>query len=180
LKDGAGTGYALGLGVSNRPGHRKWAHGGGTSGFVSQNFTLPDQHIAVAVLTNQDDSSAQEISAKIEQILVGAPEDPEAASTLERMRKIFIDLQHGKLDRLLFTDDANAYFSPRVIADFSASLKRLGQPEGFRQTATELRGGMTYRHFRIRTRTKTLTLSTFIMPDGKVAQYLISAAPAVD
>lgn len=177
LKDGAGTGYALGLGVTNRPGHRKWAHGGGTSGFVSQNFTLPDEHIAVAVLTNQDDSSAQEISAKIEQILVGPPEDPEAASTLERMRKIFVDLQHGKLDRSLFTDDANAYFSPRVIADFSASLKRLGAPEGFRQVATELRGGMTYRHFRIRTRTKTLTLSTFIMPDAKVAQYLISAAP---
>ncbi len=59
------------------------------------------------------------------------------------------------------------------MADAAASLKPLGTPTGFRQTSVSLRGGMTYRHFRIEFKDKSLHLSTFTMPDGKLDQYLI-------
>ena len=46
----------------------------------------------------------------------------------------------------------------------------------FRQIDDGLRGGMTYRIFRIIHIDRRLTLSTYTYPDGKLEQYL--AAPA--
>jgi hypothetical protein len=82
-------------------------------------------------------------------------------------------LQEGKIDRQLLNSDADAYFTPQVLQDAGASLKPLGAPESFRQTSVEQRGGMTYRHFQIGFKGKSLHLSTFTTVDGKVAQYLI-------
>jgi D-alanyl-D-alanine carboxypeptidase len=176
LKNGAGTGYALGLGVSNRDGHRIWAHGGGVAGFISRNMTLPDDRMSIAVFTNQDDPAAARIAQDIEQILLAPPADPQAAPSLQTARRIFQDLQQGKLDRGQFTADANAYFTPQAVADFTASLGPLGAATGFVQTRAEDRGGMRHRGYSIRTATKSLTLSTFTTPDGKLAQYLIYPA----
>ena len=53
LKSGTGTGYGLGLFLSaDSNGHRRWGHSGGAAGFFSYNVTLPDDHMAVTVLTN--------------------------------------------------------------------------------------------------------------------------------
>jgi D-alanyl-D-alanine carboxypeptidase len=100
-------------------------------------------------------------------------EDPQAVRELEQARRIFAGLQEGKIDRSLLTSDADAYFTPQVLQDASASLKPLGNPESFRQTSVQLRGGMTYRHFEIGFKSKSLRLSTFTAADGKLAQYLI-------
>jgi D-alanyl-D-alanine carboxypeptidase len=177
LKNGAGTGYALGLGVSNRDGHRIWAHGGGVAGFISSNRTLPDDRMSITVFTNQDDPAAARIAQDIEQILIAPPADPQAAPSLETARRIFQDLQQGKFDRSQFTEDGNAYFTPQAVADFTASLSPLGAVASFVQTRAGDRGGMTYRGYSIRTATRSLTLSTFTTPDGKLAQYLIHPAP---
>jgi hypothetical protein len=40
------------------------------------------------------------------------------------------------------------------------------------------RGGMTSRSYRIRAGGKTLSLSTVVAPDGRIAQYLIAVVPA--
>jgi CubicO group peptidase (beta-lactamase class C family) len=176
LKNGAGTGYALGLGVSNRNGHRKWAHGGGADGFISENFTLPDDKISVTVLTNQEDPAAHQIATDIEGILIAPPVDPEAPAALERVRGIFAGLQNGKLDRSLLSDDGNAYFTPAVIADFEKSLKPLGAPVAFKQSSMSLRGGMVFRSFSMKTASKALLLTTFALGDGKLAQYMIYPA----
>ena len=176
LKNGSGTGYALGLSVSNKDGHRRWAHGGGTSGFVSSNVTLPDDKIAITVLTNQDGPGAGPIVSEIERILLPPKADPEAAASLAGMRKLFDGLRRGELDRSMLTGDANAYFSEQVITDFTNSLREVGEVTEFSQTNMSLRGGMTSRAFSIKTATKALTLSTFEKPDGKVDQFLIYAA----
>jgi hypothetical protein len=42
-----------------------------------------------------------------------------------------------------------------------------------KQTAVELRGGMTYRHFEIKFKDKSLRLSTLTVAGGKLEQYLI-------
>jgi hypothetical protein len=70
--------------------------------------------------------------------------------------------------------DADSFFSARVLADAASSLKPLGTPTSFEQMSYGLRGGMTYRNFRIGFASgKPLRLSTFTTPDGKLAQYLI-------
>jgi CubicO group peptidase (beta-lactamase class C family) len=175
LKNGAPTNYALGLGVSNAAGHPKLEHGGAVSGFVSDNAVWLEQGAAVVVFTNLDGSSAaHSIANQIAPLLLSEKQDPQAAQQLEQARRVFSDLQEGKIDRSLLTPDADAYFTPQVLADASTSLKLLGAPQGFEQTFVGLRGGMMTRHFRIRFSSgKSLDLTTFSTPEGKLAQYLI-------
>ncbi len=174
LNNGSPTRYALGVGVSDAGGHPKLSHGGAVSGFVSENTVWLDARSAVVVFTNLDGSSAPSaITDQIAPLLLAEVQDPHAAQELEQARRVFGDLQQGKIDRSLLTSDADAYFTPQVVSDAQASLKPLGAPETFRQLSVELRGGMTYRHFEIRFKGKALHLSTFTTPDGKLAQYLI-------
>jgi hypothetical protein len=176
LKGGTGTGYALGLDVSKTNGHRRWAHSGGAAGFNSYNATFPDDKISVTVLTNGEDGAASRIEREIEHLMLAPVTDPQAPLILEHARQIFIGLQKGKLEDALVSDDLKTYFTPQAIADFAASLGPLGAPSGFSQTASEGRGGMTFRSFLIRTSSKSLNLSTYVTPDGKFAQFLISPA----
>ena len=113
------------------------------------------------------------LTDQITPLLVGETDDPNGAEELARARRIFGDLQQGKIDRTLLTRDAEAFFTPQVLADAEASLKPLGAPESIQQRSVELRGGMTYRHFEIKCKAKALHLSTFTTPEGKLAQYLI-------
>jgi hypothetical protein len=111
-------------------------------------------------------------------LVLAQAEDPEAASALDRVRRVFSGLQEGQLDRSLLDSEANAYFTPEVIADYAASLKPFGTPSSFTQTAKADRGGMTSRTFAIRAGERSLRLSTFFTPDGQIAQYLVYPAPA--
>lgn len=174
LTNGVGTSYGLGVGVSLTNARRRIAHGGEVSGFTATNDVFPDDHIAVAVFTNLDATNASaEMAAKIEEI-VFAQNEPGKNAALARMKNIFAALQHGKLDRSLFTANANAYFDPQAIADFASALGSLGTPKKFEQIAQGLRGGMTLRRYEIKFAKKTLRLTTFLMPDGKIEQYQIA------
>ena len=173
LKNGAGTGYALGLSVSNKDGHRRWSHTGGASGYLSINYTLPDDRMAVTVLTNSETEAFRMISQQIDRILLAKPKDPDATSSLEIAKKVFLGLQRGELDRSLVTEDAKAYFTAQAIADYASSLGPLGAPTEFRQTGAEERGGMTERNFAVRAGGKSLYVSTYWTGDGKLAQYLV-------
>ncbi|MGO9256166.1 MAG: serine hydrolase domain-containing protein [Bryobacteraceae bacterium] len=174
LRNGTPTNYALGVGVSNAGGHPKLSHGGAVSGFVSLNTVWPDQGTALVVFANADGSSAPEsIANQIAPLLLTEAEDPQAEGALQQARRIFDGLLEGKIERDLLTSNANAYFTGQVLADASASLKALGPPESLKQTSVELRGGMTYRHFEIKFKDKSLHLSTLTVPGGKLEQYLI-------
>jgi len=174
LANGAPTGYALGVGVTDADGHPMLQHGGAVSGFVSLNTVWPDQRAALAVFVNMDGSSAPgAITRQIAPLLLAETEDPHAAQQLEQARAILAGLQQGKIDRSLLDADADAYFTPQVLSDAAAGLGPLGEPQTFRQTSVELRGGMTYRHYQIQFPGKALHLSTFTTSGGKLAQYLI-------
>jgi len=173
LKDGVGTGYGLGVSVRNTNGHRSISHGGEVSGFVANNVVLPDDKIAVVVLTNQDASSAaSDIGQQVVALLLKAdnPNDPRQD---EVTRKVYDGLQQGKIERSLFTDNANAYFTAQALKDYADSLGPLGAPNTFTQTRTALRGGMTERVYAVKYPKKTLDIVIYQMPDGKIEQYLV-------
>jgi CubicO group peptidase (beta-lactamase class C family) len=174
LNNGKSTGYGLGLGVGKTAaGHRRWAHGGGTAGFISQNVTYPDDKMAITVLTNGEAGAAGRIHHEIEQIMLEPAANAASASALANARKIYEGLAAGRVEHELLASDAIAYFSPQVVKDYEASLKPLGTPTQFRQTGSAERGGMTIRSYRVNTRTKTVVISTFVDPSGKFAQFLI-------
>jgi CubicO group peptidase (beta-lactamase class C family) len=175
LKNGLDTHYGLGVDVNSQGGHRAISHGGEVSGFTATNTVFPDDRAAVVVLTNQDAASASgAIAGGIGQILF-ATNDPATPAKLEQAKKIFADLQEGKIDRSLFTDNANFYFSEDALKDFQAGLGPLGTPQSFTQASQGLRGGMTLRVYLIRFPQRMLRAWTYEMPDGKLEQYQIAA-----
>ena len=174
LKNGVATQYALGVNVTSQGGHRALSHGGEVSGFTAQNIVLPDDRVAVVVLTNQDAASAAGPIASGIPPMLFATNDPATAAKLEQAKKIFEDLQHGKIDRSLFTENANAYFSEQALADFKNSLGPLGKPQSFTQTSQSLRGGMVGRVYQVRFAQKTIRAWTYEMPNGKLEQFQVA------
>lgn len=175
LRNGASSGYGLGLFLGPVSGHRAWSHGGEVSGFVSDNIVLPDDHAAVVVLTNEDNSSAAATIAEKIAPLLFAPSPTASPAIQARDRSIFEKLQHGAIDPALFTENGRDYFTPEALADFATGLKPLGQPTEFNLVRQSIRGGMTTRVYDIKFTRKTLRLVLREMPDGKIEQYQISA-----
>jgi D-alanyl-D-alanine carboxypeptidase len=175
LENGAPLNYALGVRVSNASGHPRLQHGGAVSGFVSSNTVWLDQGAAVVVFTNMDGSSVPRlVTDQVAPLLLAEKQDPQAPQQLAQARRVFSDLQQGKIDQAVLTSDAIAFFTPQLLADAAASLNPLGTPSHFEQTGMGLRGGMTERSFQIRFSSgKPLSLTTFSESDGKFAQYLI-------
>jgi D-alanyl-D-alanine carboxypeptidase len=174
LKNGLGTRYGLGVDVSSEFGHRTLAHGGEVSGFTAENMVFPDERVAVVVLTNQDAVDASGAIARGVAPLLLASDDPATPEKLEQARKIFEGLQHGTINRSLFTENANFYFSELALQDFASSLAPLGTPEEFTEVRQGLRGGMKVRVYRIKFANQTLRAWTFEMPDGKLEQYQVA------
>jgi CubicO group peptidase (beta-lactamase class C family) len=174
LKNGVGAHYGLGVDVGTEAGHRYLSHSGEVSGFTAENIIFPEERVAVAVLTNQDAAGAAGRIARGIAPLLMATEDPATTQKLEQARKIFDGLQHGMIERGLFTDNANSYFSEQALKDFASGLASLGTPLEFNQVFQGLRGGMTLRVYRVRFAQKTLRAWTYEMPDGKLEQYQIA------
>jgi CubicO group peptidase (beta-lactamase class C family) len=171
LKNGAGTGYGLGVNVRIANGHRLVAHTGEVSGFTAYNGIYPDDGLAIVVLVNLDASDAIGVaSSKIAQLLFVPPTE---SGPVSQARRILADLQKGQIDRGLLTGNASFYFSPQALEDFQSSLGQLGDLTDLTVEAQSLRGGMTFRSFKASFAKGTMRVTTFTMPDGKLEQFLV-------
>jgi len=175
LKNGAATGYGLGVGVGMDGGRRTISHTGEVSGFTASNIVYPDDHAAVIVLTNQDAATAAGAIARGISGLLFTVVDSTTRARESQAREIFLGLQHGSIDRSLFSPDANAYFSAQAVADFASGLGPLGTPQAFYQVGQQLRGGMVLRVYRAAFADRALRVWTFELPDGKLEQYQVAA-----
>jgi hypothetical protein len=154
-------------------GRRVLAHGGEVSGFTAQNAVYPDDRAAVIVLTNMDaNRAAVNLANKIGEIIFAPTGDRDS---LAKAKAILLGLQRGHIDRSRLTDNANAYFDKQCLHDLASSLGPLGAPTDFELVSEGLRGGMTARRYRAKFQKKTLEVSTYAMPDGKLEQYIVSA-----
>ena len=178
LENGLSTRYGLGVSVSSVNGRRRIAHGGAVSGYTTTNEIYPDDRAAIVVFTNIYPGAAGatgQIAGRIAGIIFEKA-DEASAKARDLARRIYDDLARGTMDRALFTADANAYFSARVLADYASSLGPLGTPTDFTSGGESLRGGMIIRSYRIRAGGKVMDLTTMTLPDGRIDQYLISRA----
>jgi CubicO group peptidase (beta-lactamase class C family) len=178
LKNGKPTRYSLGLSIGERDGHRVLEHSGEVGGFVSENIVIPDTGFAIAVLTNQEASSAASLIAQavIPILLPHAAKAP-AVAAAPSLKTILTGLQNGRIDRTLFTADANFYFSQETLDDFASSLKPFGPISAVTQQSETLRGGMSFHDYDVSFASgKSVRMNTYTMPDGKIEQLLVEAA----
>jgi D-alanyl-D-alanine carboxypeptidase len=174
LKNGAGTGYGLGVDVGLDGGRRAISHTGEVSGFTASNVVYPDDSAAVIVFVNQDAVSSAGIIARRIGNLLFATVDSTTHAHERQAQQVLEGLQRGTIDRTLFTADANAYFSDPALADFASGLAPLGAPRAFVQVGQQLRGGMTLRVYRATFADRVLRVWTFELPDGKLEQYQVA------
>jgi CubicO group peptidase (beta-lactamase class C family) len=177
LANGVSTRYGLGIGVGSTNGRRTLSHNGEVSGFTAQNTIFPDDRAAVVVLTNQDAADAGGAIANAITPMLFETADAATPVKMEQARKIFEGLQKGTIDRSLFTDNANFYFSQTALKDFADSLGSYAAPKSFDQVSQSLRGGMTLRVYIARfANGKALRVWTFELPDGKLEQLQVAPA----
>lgn len=174
LTGGTGTNYGLGLFVRMTPeGRLRWDHGGEVSGFRSQNTIFPNDDMAIVVLTNGGGGTSDKVTGEIEALLFAPTADPTATLALNKVRALFVQLQAGQPDRSMMSEGLSGHFSDQVVADFTASLKPMGEVESIVETRTNRRGGLVYRFFRIKTAGGTLRVPTYFTPDGKLDQFIV-------
>jgi D-alanyl-D-alanine carboxypeptidase len=174
LNNGDSTHYALGLSLGEIGRMPAFTHGGEVSGFISSNIVLPTHQGAVIVLSNQDVVNlVGPLSDQIAQMAFLPERKEPSDKDTAQVQKILADLQAGKIDRALFTSNANSYFSEVALRDCKDSLKPLGKLKSVRAVGENLRGGMTHRSYRAEFAKKTVALNIYLMPDGKFEQFLV-------
>ncbi|MFK2877980.1 serine hydrolase domain-containing protein [Rhodanobacter hydrolyticus] len=175
LNSGLSSGYGLGVFIGRLDSHRMISHDGEVMGFTAGNYIFPDDRTAVVVLTNQDAVGAfGTIGVGVAKAMF---EVHDAASTkaLAQAETIFDGLQHGKIDRSLFSPNGNSYFDATALKDYQSSLAPLGKPTAFTLRATRLRGGMQMRAYIVEFSKTKLSVSTYMLPDGKLEQYIVAS-----
>ena len=174
IANGDHTGYALGLSVGEFHRIPSISHSGEVSGFISANSIYPTRRAAIVVLTNEDGVNLiGPISTAIATAAL-LPEEPAQSKQADAQAKgVLAGLRQGKLDRALFTSNANSYFTDVALRDIEASLKPAGKLKSFTRTGETLRGGMTHRNYRAEFEKKTFTMNIYVMPDGKYEQFMV-------
>ena len=174
LANGDSTHYALGLALGEIDDMPVFEHGGEVSGFISSNTVFPTRQGAVVVLSNQDVVNMVGPLSRQIATLVFAPERKEFSATdTARVRAILAALQKGRIDRALFTENANGYFSDAALRDSKTSLGALGKLQSVTAVSEGLRGGMVHRGYRAQFTRKTVSLNIYLLTDGKYEQFLV-------
>ena len=173
LKNGKDTGYALGLQVAEVDGIRRISHTGEVSGFLAANTLYPAKQLAIVVLTNED--GVNFIGPMTQTLSQQMMSDGKSSAFKrdEKIKEILDGLQGGHIDRRLFTENANAYFSEVALSDYRNSLEPLGKLMVLRKEAEEPRGGMTHLRYQAHYEKNTVAVSIYVMPDGKFEQFLV-------
>jgi CubicO group peptidase (beta-lactamase class C family) len=174
LSGGGATRYALGLMLRDAAGAPAITHGGEVSGFLASNTVIPSRNGAVIVFSNQDCVNVvSPLSQQLIDLAFGTAPAPPSQATAE-VRSILEGLRQGRIDRSLFTDNANSYFSKLALRDSKASLGRLGALVSVTAGSESLRGGMTHRGYRAEFEKKTLNVSVYVTSAGKYEQLLLT------
>lgn len=183
LTGGASTGYGLGVGIAVADGRRMVEHSGEAVGFLTENIVYPDDKAAIVVAVNAWFADAQNrIARGIADVILPKAKSDDAqadAAALDQARNVYAQLQAGRLDRSLLTEDAAYYFTPTTLTDYQTSLLPLGTPTGIEQAGrTRLRGGFVNRSYRVTYPGRTLRISTYAEPgpNGRIEQFLVSPA----
>lgn len=162
----------MGWAIDRRSGRRFVWQNGEIPGFHAMNAVLPDEHVAVIVLTNVDSMHEaallpESIAGRILDIVVPPSRQRIENGVVERAREWLARLASDRIDRTQLTSGFSAYLSDDVVR--RAQIDRLGRVESLVpiSSAPAQHGTTTYeflvrfangeRHYRL-----TLT------PDGKI------------
>jgi CubicO group peptidase (beta-lactamase class C family) len=167
LTNGQSTHYGLGLAIVGTSENREYSHGGEVSGFLTSNRVWPSRRSAVAVCANEDGINLPgSLSQQLAQLL-SEPAD------IAQVRDILEGLQHARINRSLFTANANSYFTDTALHDYQESLSTIGKLQSITKVSEQPRGGLSHRTYRAQYEKKPVLLNIYVTPDGKYEQFMV-------
>ena len=128
----------------------------------------------MVVLSNEDGISL--VGPLSREIAAAAflPDQPvPAEKETRRVRTVLEGLRNGRIDRALFTANANSYFSETALSDCKASLTPLGKLQAVTAAGENLRGGMIHRTYRAQFAKKAVMLNIYVTTEGKFEQFMV-------
>lgn len=173
LSGGSASNYGLGLGLKlYANGHRRWAHTGGAAGFLSFNAMYPDDRMALVVLTNGEGFASKDIAEAVEKLLL-TETDPQAAPSMAQVRAALLNLQQGRVNRAVLTQDLADYLDAQALKDMRDSLRPLGEMRDLAEKEHSLRGGMVFRKYIAQFTHGSVSLEVYVRSDGRLEQLLV-------
>ena len=187
LRDGAPTGYAGGLSVSESGGRTVLSHGGATAGFSASNVFVPLDTAAVVILSNTDQnigtgaftrmvspprSTAAAAAPRRTQTAM-TPPTPRGPGAVAMATSFFNDLQRGQVDRRMLSPDYTAYLSPARVQQAARTLGPLGEISAAELGGVSERGGMQVASVVLTVGGKRVRTLMYRRPDGVIEQYLL-------
>jgi D-alanyl-D-alanine carboxypeptidase len=177
MADGSLSGYGLGLVIASRSGRPSWAHGGATSGFLTEELGVPAERMSVVLCCNSARSDTGAIMGKVMQAMLPTssvtPPAVAGPPAAEVARKWIEGLIAGKPDRSMVSADFNRYFTQRRVEDNARALAALGAIKDVRTTSTGERGGTEYTSTHVDFEKGAVSVGMYRRPDGVVEQILI-------
>ncbi len=167
-----GMNYGMGWIVDQRGGQRYVWHNGELAGFHAMNAVLPDQHIAVIVLSNADSLHSQTTVSPERLVLhildVVAPLPPARFGNLimQRADEWLARLQRVTIDRTQLTPQFSEYLTDQVV--IRADLKSLGAAQTMVPIESFERSGDTVYVFDVKFAHGTIRYQFALAPDGKI------------
>jgi CubicO group peptidase (beta-lactamase class C family) len=180
LTTGKFSNYGCGLRTDIQNGELVLQHGGGVSGFVSFNGTVPRAKAGLVVLSNTEHISATPVRSELFELLLsdiakqGAPAVPKVTghTAKEVVVKFFQQMQAGTVDRSLLGEEFNFFLSDELLKSAAPRLKALGEPEKVEADPPAERGGMEVTRVKLVFINTPLRASLYRKPDGKIEQLL--------
>lgn len=172
-----GLQYGMGWVIDQRGGQRYVWHNGELAGYHAMNALLPDEHVAVIVLSNADSLHSQttvspeRVATRILDVVSPIPPAHFQNVIMQRAGEWLTRLQRNEIDRTQLTQQFSQYLSDQVV--IRADLKSLGPVLSLVPIESFRRAEDTVYVFGVKFRRGSLRYQFTLAPDGKIDGLLL-------
>ena len=169
--------YGMGWVIDQRAGQRYVWHNGELAGYHAMNALLPDQHVAVIVLSNADSLHAQttvspeRLASRILDIVAPLPPAHFGNLIIQRATEWLGRLEKLDIDRTQLTPTFSQYLTDQVV--IRADLKGLGPVQSMVPIESFQRSDDTVYIFDVKFARGGLRYQFALTPDGKIDGLLL-------
>lgn len=175
LKNGKSTGYGFGLGIGSFDKRKVVAHSGGVPGFITENFTIPSDGVAIVLFANGDNYEPGPITRQIAAALYGVTPPAarfhaidQRAGDKQRARRYLAAALTTGFEGIPMRADFARYVDREARRQYADLGRRLGPPTTLDLTGTDVRPPLTTYFYRVRFAHEMMLYSLALDRNGTV------------
>jgi CubicO group peptidase (beta-lactamase class C family) len=171
LADGSSSGYGLGWFVAPMRDHRALTHSGGTAGFSSNFLYLPDDDVAIVVLTNSGAANPVSVTEHFARVMVPALRYSTIPDKRPEVGRLLLDFYSHRVSAEPYLSAFTPEFAKQVAPYWSSNIayyKSLGAPLGV-ELVERFPGNESFR-YRVRYKDAARLVRVKLDRSGKISE----------